>query len=134
MDDSLKRKSSKLLRDFSWCKHGNATGLCPECKHGNATGICPECQQRLDCGMADQTPVNNGGNASYYELPTGAKQLQDLLRDMTWNQANIMKAVYRWDKKPYLEYNLRKIIFFAQDELDLIYKAMKKEAMDNESE
>ena len=97
---------------------------------------------RDECGMADQADsyakrreesMCNGGNASYYEFPEGAKKLQDLLRDMPWNQANIFKAAYRWDKKPDLVYNLEKIIFFAQDELDQIYAAMKKEAMDNES-
>lgn len=42
---------------------------------------------------------------------------------MSWNQANIFKAAYRWDKKPDLEYNLNKIIWFAQDELKRLYES-----------
>ena len=67
---------------------------------------------------------DSGDNASYYELPKGCNRVQDLIiaMDMTWNQANILKSCIRWDKKPDKEYNLRKIIFFAQDELDRLYE------------
>jgi hypothetical protein len=70
---------------------------------------------------------DGGDNASYYELPKNCHRVQDMIiaMDMTWNQANIFKSVIRWDKKPDLEYNLRKIIFFAQDELDRIYAEMR---------
>jgi len=85
--------------------------------------------------------MDNGGNASYYEFPEGAKKLQDLLRDMPWNQANIFKAAYRGDKKgnggtprENWVYNLEKIIYFARDELDIIYASMKKEAMENDTD
>lgn len=66
---------------------------------------------------------NNGGSSSYYELPRDCNTLQDVIykQGMTWNQANIFKAAYRWDKKPDLEYNLNKIIWFAKDELDRLY-------------
>jgi hypothetical protein len=72
--------------------------------------------------MAD-SPKDGGDYASYYELPEGCHRIQDVIVEsgMAWNQANIFKAAYRWDKKPDLEYNLRKIIFFAQDELDRYY-------------
>jgi hypothetical protein len=67
--------------------------------------------------------MNTGDDASYYELPKDCHRLHDVIvnNDMTWNQGNIFKSAYRWDKKPDLEYNLRKIIFYAQDELDRIY-------------
>ena len=39
---------------------------------------------------------------------------------MTWNQANIFKAAYRWEKKPNLLYNLEKIRFFVDDEIKRI--------------
>jgi len=71
----------------------------------------------------DESPKDGGGNASYYELPPNCSRIQDVIVEskMTWNQANIFKAAYRWEKKPDLVYNLEKIIFFAQDELDRIY-------------
>ena len=67
--------------------------------------------------------ISDGGSSSYYELPKDCQQLQDIIsgEGMTFSQGNIFKATYRWDKKPDLEYNLRKIIWFAQYELDRIY-------------
>ena len=66
---------------------------------------------------------NNGGDSSYYEIPPDCKTLQDIIvkQEMSFTQGNIFKACYRWDKKPDLEYNLNKIIWFAQDALDRIY-------------
>jgi len=67
--------------------------------------------------------ANNGGSSSYYELPSDCKTLQDIIvkQEMDFTQGNIFKAAYRWDKKPDLEYNLNKIIWFAQDALDRLY-------------
>ena len=67
---------------------------------------------------------NNGGSSSYYELPRDCDTLQDVIfgQDMQWNQANIFKAAYRWDKKPDLEYNLNKIIWFAEDALRRLHE------------
>ena len=69
-------------------------------------------------------PINTGGDSSYYEFPPNCARVQDLIikKGMCWNQANILKSVYRWDHKPDLEYNLRKIIWFATDELDRLYE------------
>ena len=73
--------------------------------------------------------LSDGGSSSYYELPRDCRQLQDVIwkEEMTWNQANIFKAAYRWGHKPDLEYNLRKIIWFAQDELDRLYARTRPE-------
>ena len=76
--------------------------------------------------MSADDCINDGGdNASYYELPKDCNRVQDLIMEMnmSWNQANILKSCIRWDKKPDKEYNLLKIIFFAQDELDRIYSS-----------
>ena len=62
---------------------------------------------------------SDGGSSEYYDLPPDCKTLQDVIwqKDMNWNQANIFKAAYRWDIKPDAAYNLRKIIYFAEDAL-----------------
>lgn len=62
---------------------------------------------------------SDGGSSKYYDLPQGCETLQDVIvkNNMQWNQANILKAAYRWDHKPDLAYNLRKIIWFAEDAL-----------------
>ena len=65
---------------------------------------------------------SNGGSTSYYELPDTATELQDLIeyKNMNFAVANIFKAAYRLGQKKGNSdrYELNKIIFFAQRELD----------------
>lgn len=64
---------------------------------------------------------SDGWSTSYYELPEGAKELQDLIehKNMNFAVANIFKAAYRLGDKEGTspEYDLNKIIFFAEREL-----------------
>lgn len=75
--------------------------------------------------MADS--LSNGGSSDYYAIPHGCEQLLDVItsKGMSYTQGEIFKAVYRWDVKPDKEYNLRKILYFAQYELDRIYADMR---------
>lgn len=61
---------------------------------------------------------SDGSSTSYYALPDGAKELLDLImhKNMSYPVANIFKACYRLGEKDGndLEYDLNKIIFFAQ--------------------
>ncbi len=72
----------------------------------------------------EQSPAvtdNNGGSTDYYKLPPGAKDLQDLIefKKMNFSQGNIFKATYRLGaKNSDLEYDLNKIIWFAQRMLE----------------
>jgi len=77
--------------------------------------------------MSADDRISDGGTSSYYELPIGCRQLQDVIsqQEMGFSQGNIFKAAYRWGKKPDLEYNLKKIIWFAQYELNRIYTDMR---------
>jgi hypothetical protein len=74
----------------------------------------------MECGPGKRDLP--GGSSGYYDLPPNCERLHDVIveKDMQWSQANIFKAAYRWDTKPDLEYNLRKIIWFAQEELNRI--------------
>ncbi len=62
-----------------------------------------------------------GWSTDYYELPEGASELQDLIehRGMNFAIGNIFKAAYRMGLKDKTdrEYDLNKIIWFAQREL-----------------
>ena len=90
-----------------------------EARYGSSLMDHPDIvREQLDKTQALHDLVDSGNHASYYDLPPDATRLQDLLVDMPWNQANIFKASFRWDKKPDLRYNLEKIIFFAEEELD----------------
>jgi len=66
---------------------------------------------------------STGASSSYYEIPPNCNQLLDIIvaKDMGFIQGELFKAVYRWNAKPDLEYNLRKIIFFATYLLRRLY-------------
>lgn len=67
-----------------------------------------------------------GWSSDYYQLPPGAKEMQDLIeyRDMNFAMANIFKACYRYGHKANTskEYDLNKIIWYAQRELKRLKK------------
>jgi hypothetical protein len=63
-----------------------------------------------------------GWTSSYYKIPDGATELQDLIefKNMNFAIANIFKAAYRLGSKDGTTevYDLEKIIWFAQRELE----------------
>ena len=65
---------------------------------------------------------SDGGSSGYYFIPEGTRDILDLIdhRQMTYGIANIFKASYRLGKKDGVDpvYDLNKIIFFAQRELE----------------
>lgn len=69
---------------------------------------------------------DGGSTPSQYALPADAKELQDLIefREMNFAVGNIFKACYRLGTKDGVtaEYDLRKIIFFAERELRRLKK------------
>lgn len=69
---------------------------------------------------------SDGSTASYYTLPEGATELQDLIsyRNMNAQMGEIFRAVYRYGQVAHSprERDLRKIIFYAQAELDRLAK------------
>lgn len=71
---------------------------------------------------AETTGVSDGGATSYYDFPTGFSTLADLIdfKDMNFNIGNIFKAAYRLGRKKGVDrrYDLNKIIYFAQRELN----------------
>jgi len=60
---------------------------------------------------------SDGGATDYYQLPAGAKELNDLIefKGMSFALGNIFKAAYRFGEKDGASriYDLNKIIFFA---------------------
>ena len=69
-------------------------------------------------------PVLTGGSSDYYKIPVGATDLLDLIeaKNMSFGLGNIFKACYRLGEKSGTtrKYDLEKIIFFAQRELDRV--------------
>jgi hypothetical protein len=72
-----------------------------------------------------------GWSSGYYELPEGAKELQDLIehRGMNFSVGNIFKACYRLGRKPGTDavYDLQKIIWYAQRELHRLENVCSEE-------
>lgn len=70
--------------------------------------------------------MSNGSTADYYELPAGAKELQDLIsaHNMNAQMGEIGRAWYRYGRCAHSSRlrDLRKIIFYAQAEIDRIEK------------
>jgi hypothetical protein len=70
--------------------------------------------------------TSNGATASYYQLPAGATELQDLIsaKDMNAQMGEIFRAVYRFGEvahSPKLR-DIKKIIFYANEELKRLEK------------
>jgi hypothetical protein len=69
---------------------------------------------------------STGWSTDYYELPEGAEELQDLIehKDMNFSVGNIFKACYRLGEKEGTdaEYDLNKIVWYAQRELKRLRK------------
>lgn len=72
---------------------------------------------------------SDGSTASYYELPANAKELQDLISFINCNAqlGEIGRAWYRYGRCPHSEKarDLKKIIFYAQAELERLEKYEK---------
>jgi len=67
---------------------------------------------------------SDGSSTDYYKIPIGSTDLIDLIEHKNMNFAigNIFKACFRLGEKANTDraYDLRKILFFAQRELDRI--------------
>ena len=70
--------------------------------------------------------VSDGSTASYYELPAGALQLQDLIsfRNMNAQDGEIFRAVYRKGRVSHSSQlrDAKKILFYAQAEVARLEK------------
>ena len=66
----------------------------------------------------NETKTSDGGSTSYYHLPEGATELNDLIehKSMSFALGNIFKACYRFGEKDGASriYDLNKIIYFAE--------------------
>lgn len=99
---------------------------------------CCTSQEKVKAPMNElklKEPVETpkpGESADYYMLPPNATQLQDLIafRDMNAQLGEIFRAAYRYGQPGHhssKERDLRKIIFYAQAELDRLEKYVGKE-------
>jgi len=73
--------------------------------------------------------VSDGGSSTYYFLPKGATELNDLIefKGMSFARGNVFKACYRLEEKAGTDslYDLNKIIYFAERMKEMIEKGQK---------
>jgi hypothetical protein len=96
--------------------------FCTRC--GEEVGHC-----RCDKQSSQKTDPaeNNGGKTDYYDIPEGAKTLNDLIefKKMDFAQGNIFKATWRLGDPAHhssIERDLNKIIYYAKRKLAQVQK------------
>ena len=79
----------------------------------------PHADMSDDMRDANWSKEPTGWSSSYYEIPEGSTELQDLIehKQMSFSVGNIFKAAYRMNDKGGAAYNLRKILWFCTREL-----------------
>ncbi len=74
--------------------------------------------------------TSDGSTASYYELPEGAKELQDLIshRNMNAQDGEIFRAIYRKGLASHSDElrDAKKVLFYAQAEVKRLEKKTPK--------
>ena len=134
------REVAESIREEGDCYHIPITAcyLCPGYRKGNNLA-CVGRQNSLTVALQwleedekiapkshhPENPSKPGGSTpSQYALPERAEELQDLIehRDMNFSLGNIFKATYRLGTCGHSdqEYDLRKILFFAERELNRV--------------
>lgn len=70
--------------------------------------------------------VSDGTTASYYELPEGAAELQDLIsyRNMNGQDAEMFRSLYRKGRSSHSDAlrDAKKVLFYAKAEVERIEK------------
>lgn len=77
--------------------------------------------------------VSDGSTADYYELPSGATQLQDLIshRNLNAQDGEIFRAVYRKGRASHSDElrDARKVLFYAKAEVSRLEKLQANSAL-----
>ena len=80
--------------------------------------------------IAKQKIASTGSSTDYYVIPEWCTELRHLIqhKNMNFDVGNIFKAAYRLGEKEGIdhEYDLMKIIFFAQSELERVRREKKE--------
>jgi len=129
-------KKSKKLRDY-FVKHPETTireaALACSTSYASAWAVRKKmCDDEVTARAADIAPVfsiiappavsvSDGSTASYYELPEGAKELQDLIsyKDMNAQMGEIFRGTYRYGQASHSDRlrDAKKIKFYIDAEI-----------------
>lgn len=86
----------------------------------------PKCADSVPEGVETQANRSDGSTASYYELPEGCAELQDLIsyRNLNAQDGEIFRAIYRKGRASHSDAlrDARKVLFYAKAEVDRLEK------------
>ena len=132
--DSIARKLQQADQCLECSKYERAGASCP---HFNCAIASDEACKMFE-GHSDNTAygasykpkvvsyVSDGSTASYYELPAGATQLQDLIshRNMNAQLGEIFRACYRYGLASHSDQlrDAKKIKFYIEAEIARLQK------------
>jgi hypothetical protein len=99
-------------------------------RHEEAKHDCSRCGGSYWAPYHDKCPcqpgVSDGSTASYYELPEGATELQDLIsyRSMNAQDGEMFRALYRKGMASHSDAlrDAKKVLFYAKAEVDRLEK------------
>ena len=81
----------------------------------------PQHSSGFNLGISTEPSVSDGSTASYYELPKGAEELQDLIshKDMNAQIGEIFRATYRYGQSSHSDKlrDAKKIRFYIDAEI-----------------
>lgn len=83
-------------------------------------------EELIDSWDESSKERSDGSTASYYELPDGASELQDLISDRNMNAqiGEIFRECYRYGRASHSDEmrGIKKILFYANAELERLKK------------
>lgn len=116
-------KKAKIARFFN--EHPAATireaATATDASYGMAWAVRKDLEAHLESMMQVSAGVSDGSTASYYELPDGAAELQDLIshKNMNAQVGEIFRAAYRYGESSHSDElrDAKKIRFYVDAEI-----------------
>ena len=119
--------TTKQAAEWAKCSYNNAWSIKQEFCKAKAVAIDSVVQRAAEIApvVAIAAPpavsVSDGSTASYYELPEGAKELQDLIsyKDMNAQMGEIFRGTYRYGQASHSDRlrDAKKIKFYIDAEI-----------------
>ena len=112
--------------DYAKCCYGNAWSIKQEFCKEQTKASSNAAEERLQgwreiLGVDPASAVSDGSTASYYELPAGAKELQDLIsyKNMNAQIGEIFRAAFRYGQSSHSDElrDAKKIKFYIDAEI-----------------
>jgi hypothetical protein len=95
-------------------------------EHGMSDGMSDEAFDVALAQIKARKERSDGSTASYYELPSGATELQDLIsaKNMNAQIGEVFRECYRYGQASHSDEvrGIKKILFYAKAELERLQK------------